>query len=1161
MANIKISQLPTGLPNSDSIFPFVKDSVTYQGYISALTTSNLVEVTLTEFNDLCLNNEVLPGKKYLISNVDQPLYGGTNILVDGVTSNQASSVGQGIFYNPKYDQSEKDNGVWNKYIQLSVLNYTGTTFTVGETVISDLGGLAIFVGGELFEWVNGIWTNSNYITGQTSGTIAEITDSYFEQYSIGNKKIWGGKLWELTTSVINGEIIATGDGTTTYSGYTENTPIIPSSITIYGENEIYYDNGSGILVGGVGGTVDYDTGFWQIITTTATTIGYEITIDYTTSFVGNQIDKYNLSSIWSPVNYNEQDYELVIDEIKYDYENDLITFRKDSFGNEVDCTYESINYFNVNYGNPIKDFQWGNGQKNWGYGPSIFYFNDVSLTSDDIYDGGFGMYDNGNTLNTNLGQIPYTHTQMSSPPINPLEETSAAYFLYDGSISAGDSYLGAGSIYFTNLYPGMFVFGASNVSVDSFFIDGGVGADCASDIDSYTQTYTIGPNTFTAFVKRYFDYSTDKPSINHILIVNGDGVGVNHDYTSGGCDSDFDEISNLTASSVNTIYYLNFSQYPNQKIEDSLIDSIVNLFLELTFNQSFSNVLLTLNENFHTITDLLPKNQTSEQLGIMNNVIENSYFDCLNFIGGHIWSNRLDNYSIYYNNNFSPNRESFFSDNKLTNSSVFADNYITENSSVTELALNNGIISNNQFNGYLSQPSIFISCELINSYFSANTVYQSVLLDNVINNLSEFSSNYIFECSISSNTISNESKINNNNLVLSEISSNSLQENSTINDNILSDSNITNNELTYFSLIESNTILNNSNVRFNLLNNNSIINHNYLSGSCSIEYNKVEVGSTIEYNSGFTNSYLEYNNIFYSSISGNTLNNSGFIQENTLTQYSEITSNLVLNSSFISNNEMNNESYIVENFVLAGSEILENYLNSSYMQSNICSASTISKNTCSVLSGIFSNELSVSNIWINKIDLDSSIYNGIFDNSNLEYNSLKNTSLNLESSCLISNKVITKTNFSDSTVDDISENSTVIYETFPKEVFTNSTGITRISYYDASDTLVIGDINDSVLPTLYISAWTATSFYDIDVTVDITLDGGNSVTERGVVWALSGYPTVSDNVVVDGGTGTGSYTNSLTGLTSGATIYFRGYAVNSSGTGYTCQDEYVTSIE
>ncbi len=181
MANIKISQLPSGVPTSSSVFPFVLSAVTYQGYVSALTTSNLVSVTLSEFNTLVENNEILPGKSYLISGVDSQLYNGTTILVNGVTSNSSTSNGFGIFYNPKYDQSVPGNGVWNRYVQLSILNYTGTSFTIGETITSDLGGIATFIGGETLEWVNGTWTGSMFMTGNTSGTIAEITDSYFEK--------------------------------------------------------------------------------------------------------------------------------------------------------------------------------------------------------------------------------------------------------------------------------------------------------------------------------------------------------------------------------------------------------------------------------------------------------------------------------------------------------------------------------------------------------------------------------------------------------------------------------------------------------------------------------------------------------------------------------------------------------------------------------------------------------------------------------------------------------------------------------------------------------------------------------------------------------------------------------------------------------------------
>jgi hypothetical protein len=45
MANVKISELPIGIPNPTSIFPFVDSGTTYQGAISALTSNSTVEVT------------------------------------------------------------------------------------------------------------------------------------------------------------------------------------------------------------------------------------------------------------------------------------------------------------------------------------------------------------------------------------------------------------------------------------------------------------------------------------------------------------------------------------------------------------------------------------------------------------------------------------------------------------------------------------------------------------------------------------------------------------------------------------------------------------------------------------------------------------------------------------------------------------------------------------------------------------------------------------------------------------------------------------------------------------------------------------------------------------------------------------------------------------
>jgi uncharacterized protein (TIGR02145 family) len=66
---------------------------------------------------------------------------------------------------------------------------------------------------------------------------------------------------------------------------------------------------------------------------------------------------------------------------------------------------------------------------------------------------------------------------------------------------------------------------------------------------------------------------------------------------------------------------------------------------------------------------------------------------------------------------------------------------------------------------------------------------------------------------------------------------------------------------------------------------------------------------------------------------------------------------------------------------------------------------------------------------------------------------------------------------------------------------------------------------------------------------NITDDGGFTITTRGVCWSASQNPTITDAHTTDG-TGTGSFTSSLTGLVAITTYYVRSYATNENGTTY-----------
>jgi gliding motility-associated-like protein len=66
---------------------------------------------------------------------------------------------------------------------------------------------------------------------------------------------------------------------------------------------------------------------------------------------------------------------------------------------------------------------------------------------------------------------------------------------------------------------------------------------------------------------------------------------------------------------------------------------------------------------------------------------------------------------------------------------------------------------------------------------------------------------------------------------------------------------------------------------------------------------------------------------------------------------------------------------------------------------------------------------------------------------------------------------------------------------------------------------------------------------------NVSDDGGQPVTDRGTCWNTAGSPTIASSKTING-TGLGTFTSEITGLTHSTTYYVRAYATNSVGTSY-----------
>ena len=98
-------------------------------------------------------------------------------------------------------------------------------------------------------------------------------------------------------------------------------------------------------------------------------------------------------------------------------------------------------------------------------------------------------------------------------------------------------------------------------------------------------------------------------------------------------------------------------------------------------------------------------------------------------------------------------------------------------------------------------------------------------------------------------------------------------------------------------------------------------------------------------------------------------------------------------------------------------------------------------------------------------------------------------------------------------------------------------------------------------PTVTTTAATSISSSGATSGGNVTSINGSSLTHKGVCWSISANPTIADNKTDDitSGTGTGSYTSSITGLSASTQYHVRAYATNSSGTSYGSDETFTTA--
>ena len=108
------------------------------------------------------------------------------------------------------------------------------------------------------------------------------------------------------------------------------------------------------------------------------------------------------------------------------------------------------------------------------------------------------------------------------------------------------------------------------------------------------------------------------------------------------------------------------------------------------------------------------------------------------------------------------------------------------------------------------------------------------------------------------------------------------------------------------------------------------------------------------------------------------------------------------------------------------------------------------------------------------------------------------------------------------------------------------------SYGAQKSFTTLGEEPEIVLPTVTTNSVTNITSNSATCGGNVTSDGNGTVTARGICWSETSEPKINNLYSEESneGTGTGSFTSSMTNLKANTTYYVRAYATNEAGTSY-----------